>query len=77
MESRVLISARRFKDMPITATDKEIEPLRQIDTKPRQFQTAEFSGHPDQPILFGAENGFGQPDDDNGQAGQEHNPPRE
>lgn len=61
LENRVLISARRFKDMPITATDKEIEPIKQIDTKPRQFQTSEFTGNPDQPILFSPEDDFEQP----------------
>ena len=61
LESRVLISARRFKDMPITATDKEIESLRQIDTKPRQFQAQEINGHPDQSILFKPDEEFGPP----------------
>jgi DNA recombination protein RmuC len=42
LESRVLISARRFKDMPITASDREIKPMSQIETIPRQLQTPEL-----------------------------------
>jgi DNA recombination protein RmuC len=40
LESRVLVSARRFKDMPITATDKEIKLVTQIESVPRQIEAA-------------------------------------
>jgi DNA recombination protein RmuC len=52
LESRVLVSARRFKDMPITATDKEIKPTNQIETIPRHLQTPELSDLREQPIIL-------------------------
>ena len=62
LESRVLVSARRFKEMPITATDKEIELSRQIETIPRQLQSSDLmNGHGEQPILFNPEQDFVQP----------------
>jgi DNA recombination protein RmuC len=42
LESRVLVSARRLKDMPIAATDKEIKVTSQIDTIPRLLQAPEM-----------------------------------
>ncbi|HET7678900.1 MAG TPA: DNA recombination protein RmuC [Xanthobacteraceae bacterium] len=70
LESRVLVSARRFKEMPITATDKEIELARQIETIPRQLQSSDLNGHGEQPFLF-------NPVQDSGQAGAEPNRPAE
>jgi DNA recombination protein RmuC len=49
LESRVLVSARRFKEMPITATDKEIKQASQIESVPRQIQAPELA---DGPILL-------------------------
>ncbi len=42
LESRVLVSARRLKDLPISPTDKEIPIPNQIDTVPRHVQSAEL-----------------------------------
>jgi DNA recombination protein RmuC len=42
LESRVLVSARRFKELPITPTDKEIVFPNQIDTVSRQLQSPEL-----------------------------------
>lgn len=60
LESRVLVSARRLKDMPITATDKEIEAMEQIETIPRQLQSPDFNGQGEQPILFNPETDYAQ-----------------
>ena len=46
LETRVLVSARRFKDLPTTPTDKEIVVPNQIDTVPRHLQSPEL-GAPD------------------------------
>jgi DNA recombination protein RmuC len=46
LESRVLVSARRFKDLPITASDKEIKPALPVDTIPRELQAPEFAPPP-------------------------------
>jgi DNA recombination protein RmuC len=43
LETRVLVSARRFKEMPITPTDKEIVVPNLIDTIPRHLQSPELS----------------------------------
>jgi DNA recombination protein RmuC len=48
LETRVLVSARRFREMPITPTDKEIVVANQIDTVPRYLQTSELKA-PDHP----------------------------
>lgn len=61
LETRVLVSARRFKELPIAATDKEIERAKQIETIPRQLQTPDLNGHGEQPILFNPEQDFAQP----------------
>jgi DNA recombination protein RmuC len=42
LETRVLVSARRFKELPTTPTDKEIVVPNQIDTVPRHLQSPEF-----------------------------------
>ena len=44
LESRVLVSARRFKDLGATSIDLEIEELPQIETSLRQLQAPEFLG---------------------------------
>lgn len=44
LEKRVFVSARRFRDMPIAATDKELEQSNQIEAIPRQLQVAEITG---------------------------------
>lgn len=43
LESRVLVSARRFKELPISPIDREITSPSQIDTVPRHFQSPEMS----------------------------------
>jgi DNA recombination protein RmuC len=43
LETRVLVSARRFKELPITPTDKEIVTPNQIDTTSRQLQSPEMT----------------------------------
>ena len=48
LESRVLVSARRFKELPISPTDKEVPIPNQIDTVPRHIQSAELNGPSDQ-----------------------------
>jgi DNA recombination protein RmuC len=50
LESRVLVSARRFKDMPIQASDKEIESNRPIEVSPRQLQVPEFNNQAELPM---------------------------
>jgi DNA recombination protein RmuC len=60
LESRVLVSARRFKEMPITATDKEIDLAEPIETIPRQLQSPDLNGHGEQAILFNPEQDFAQ-----------------
>ncbi len=42
LESRVLVSARRFNELPIPATDKKIEIMNQIDVSPRELQISEL-----------------------------------
>jgi DNA recombination protein RmuC len=41
LESRVLPSARKFKDLGITAGETEIEELIQVDSTPRALQSPE------------------------------------
>ncbi len=43
LESRVLVSARRFKDLETTAIGDEIEELATIDRVPRELQIAEMA----------------------------------
>jgi DNA recombination protein RmuC len=43
LESRVLVAARRFRELPISATDREIKQSLQIDAMPRQPQLPELS----------------------------------
>lgn len=42
MESRVLVSARRFKELKVAGEDKEIADLAQVEVRPRQIQAAEL-----------------------------------
>ena len=42
LESRVLVSARKFKDLGISAGETEIEELVQVDASPRQLQAPEM-----------------------------------
>ena len=44
LESRVLVSARRFKDLGATSIDVEIEESRQIETSSRHLQAPELLG---------------------------------
>jgi DNA recombination protein RmuC len=55
LESRVMVSARRFKDMPIQASDKEIESARPIEVNPRQLQMPQFNNQGELPMPEGAE----------------------
>ncbi len=50
LESRVLVSARRFKDMPIATSDKEIDSARPIEISARQLQVPEFNSQAELPI---------------------------
>jgi DNA recombination protein RmuC len=43
LEGRVLVSARRFRDMAIAPTDKEIAIPNQIDSTPRSLQSPELA----------------------------------
>jgi DNA recombination protein RmuC len=42
LETRVLVSARRFRDLKVGAADDEIETMEQIETAPRAIQAAEL-----------------------------------
>lgn len=42
MESRVLVTARRFRDLKATAGDKEIRSLTQVEPQPRRAQAPEL-----------------------------------
>jgi DNA recombination protein RmuC len=42
LESRVIVSTRRFKDLKVGACDSEIVPLKQIEVMPRIVQVEEF-----------------------------------
>lgn len=46
MESRVLPTARRFRDLNVTTETREIEVLAPIDTQPRQVQADELRTSP-------------------------------
>jgi DNA recombination protein RmuC len=43
LESRVIVSTRRFKDLKVGACDSEIVPLKQIEVIPRIVQLEEFT----------------------------------
>ena len=43
LESRVLVSARRFRDLRCAATEDEILPLFPVEALPRELQAAEFA----------------------------------
>ncbi len=44
LESRVLVSARRFKELGAISSDGELGELPQIETAPRQLQAPELLG---------------------------------
>ncbi len=46
LESRVLVSARRFKELEAAGTEKEIEPLEPVERVPRQLQAPELLSLP-------------------------------
>lgn len=48
-ETRVLVTARKFKELGATS-DGEIEPLQAIDTVPRILQSANLLGLPEDVI---------------------------
>ena len=50
LESRVLVSARRFKDLGASAVGAEIEELRQIESSARLLQSPELRGPKDAAI---------------------------
>jgi len=43
LESRVIVSTRRFKDLKVGACDSDIVPLKQIEVMPRIVQVEEFT----------------------------------
>ena len=43
LESRVLVSARKFRDLKTTGADTEIEPLLPVETAPRELQASEMA----------------------------------
>lgn len=44
LESRVLVSARRFKELDSTGVEKEIEPLQGVEHRTRELQSEELTG---------------------------------
>jgi len=42
LESRVLVSARKFRDLETTGTEQEIDPMLPIESAPRQLQAPEL-----------------------------------
>jgi DNA recombination protein RmuC len=51
-ETRVLVTARRFKELGATS-GKDIEPLQALDAVPRVLQTANLLGLPDEAVVDG------------------------
>jgi DNA recombination protein RmuC len=49
LESRVLVSARRFRDLESVGGEAEIELLEPVDSAPRQLQSPELSVEPEIP----------------------------
>ena len=41
LESRVLVSARKFRDLEATGTEEEIDPALPVEVTPRQLQAPE------------------------------------
>jgi DNA recombination protein RmuC len=52
LEGRVLVSARRFKEMPIAATDKDVEEATQIDATTRKLQSPELAEGEERSIVL-------------------------
>jgi DNA recombination protein RmuC len=48
-EGRVLVTARKFKELGVTS-DPEIDPLQSVDTVPRILQSANLLGLPEDVI---------------------------
>src|SRR6185436_8746834 len=42
LESRVLVSARKFRELEASGTEAEIEPISPVENLPRQLQAPEF-----------------------------------
>ena len=53
LESRVLVSARKFRDLETTGIEPEIDPALPVETTPRQLQASEK-------VLIGDENAADQ-----------------
>jgi DNA recombination protein RmuC len=47
LESRVLVSARKFRDLEATGTEPEIDAALPVEVAPRQLQTSELDLVPD------------------------------
>ena len=48
LESRVLVSARKFRDLEATGTEQEIDPALPVETAPRQLQVSEMASTRDE-----------------------------
>jgi DNA recombination protein RmuC len=50
MERRVLVSARKFRDLKVAPEDKEIRDLNPVEALPRDVQAPELLGRDDRLI---------------------------
>ena len=42
LESRVMVSARKFEDLQVATSADELPPLQQVEQTPRELQVAEL-----------------------------------
>ncbi|MEK7736409.1 MAG: DNA recombination protein RmuC, partial [Pseudomonadota bacterium] len=55
LESRVLVSARKFRELKATPEDKELRELAPVESLPRELQAPEMQGLPSSPARDAAE----------------------
>ncbi len=48
LESRVMVSARKFEDLQVATSADGLPQLQQVEQTPRELQVAEFSQEPDE-----------------------------